>query len=113
MPLLGRSSQRVAEPITSRRPAHNFEARRISFEMAKLTIPSESNLYPRQSKHARVMRVVALSGGYIRDDACAKLSHNKDMIASFSRALVEDLTFQMSDAEFGKSLAQRWSRRSS
>jgi hypothetical protein len=50
------------------------------------------------------VRVVALSGGYTRDDACAKLSHDQDMIASFSRALVEDLTYQMSDAEFDKSL---------
>jgi hypothetical protein len=51
------------------------------------------------------VRVVALSGGYTRDDACVKLSRNKDMIASFSRALVEDLTYQMSDGEFDKSLA--------
>ena len=54
----------------------------------------------------RVVRVVALSGGYTRDDACARLSRNKDMIASFSRALVEDLTYQMSDAEFDKSLGR-------
>jgi fructose-bisphosphate aldolase, class I len=73
--------------------------------MLKLTIPNESNLYASLSKHGRVVRVVALSGGYTRDDACAKLSHNKDMIASFSRALVEDLTYQMSDSEFDRSLA--------
>jgi fructose-bisphosphate aldolase class I len=73
--------------------------------MLKLTIPNEANLYAPLSKHGRVVRVVALSGGYTRDDACAKLSHNKDMIASFSRALAEELTYQMSDAEFDKSLA--------
>jgi fructose-bisphosphate aldolase, class I len=73
--------------------------------MLKLTIPNEANLYAPLSTHGRVVRVVALSGGYTRDDACARLSRNKDMIASFSRALVEDLTYQMSDAEFDKSLA--------
>jgi fructose-bisphosphate aldolase, class I len=70
----------------------------------KLTIPNKANLYAPLSKHSRVVRVVALSGGYTRDDACAKLSRNKGMIASFSRALVEDLTYQMSDADFDKSL---------
>jgi fructose-bisphosphate aldolase, class I len=74
--------------------------------MLKLTIPNEANLYESLSQHDRVVRVVALSGGYTRDDACAKLSHNKNMIASFSRALVEDLTCQMSDADFDKSLAR-------
>jgi fructose-bisphosphate aldolase, class I len=73
--------------------------------MLKLTIPNEANLYAPLSTHGRVVRVVALSGGYTRDDACVRLSRNKDMIASFSRALVEDLTYQMSDAEFDKSLA--------
>jgi fructose-bisphosphate aldolase class I len=74
--------------------------------MLKLTIPNEANLYAPLSQHGRVIRVVALSGGYTRDDACARLSRNKDMIASFSRALVEDLTYQMSDAEFDKSLGR-------
>jgi fructose-bisphosphate aldolase, class I len=73
--------------------------------MLKLTIPNEANLYAPLSTHGRVVRVVALSGGYTRDDACARLSRNKDMIASFSRALVEDLTYQMSDAAFDKELA--------
>jgi fructose-bisphosphate aldolase class I len=74
--------------------------------MLKLTIPNEANLYAPLSKHGRVVRVVALSGGYTRDDACALLSRSKDMIASFSRALVEELTYQMSDAEFDKSLGR-------
>ena len=73
--------------------------------MLKLTIPNEANLYAPLSLHGRVLRMVALSGGYTRDDACALLSRSKDMIASFSRALVEELTYQMSDAEFDKSLA--------
>jgi fructose-bisphosphate aldolase class I len=71
----------------------------------KLTIPNEANLYAPLSLHGRVLRMVALSGGYTRDDACARLSRNKDMIASFSRALVEDLTCQMSDAAFDRELA--------
>lgn len=72
--------------------------------MLKLTIPSEPDLYQPLSSHPRVARVVALSGGYKRDEACEKLAHNHGMIASFSRALVEDLRKQMSDAEFDASL---------
>jgi fructose-bisphosphate aldolase, class I len=84
----------------------HLDADPVGFKvMLKLTIPNEANLYAPLSRHGRVVRVVALSGGYTRDDACAKLSHNKDMIASFSRALVEDLTYQMSDSEFDRSLA--------
>ena len=49
---------------------------------------------------------MALSGGYTRDDACKKLAHNHGMIASFSRALVEELRFQMTDAEFDAALAK-------
>jgi fructose-bisphosphate aldolase class I len=78
--------------------------------MLKLTIPDEPDLYAPLARHPRVARVVALSGGYSRDEACEKLAHNHDMIASFSRALVEDLRKQMSDAEFdaalGKSIEQ-------
>ena len=57
-------------------------------------------------KHKRVARVVALSGGYTRADACKRLSANHGMIASFSRALAEDLKHSMSDAEFNASLAK-------
>jgi fructose-bisphosphate aldolase, class I len=72
--------------------------------MLKLTIPNVPNLYEPLSKHKGVVRVVALSGGYTRDEACEKLSHNTSMIASFSRALLEDLTRDMSDADFNAQL---------
>ena len=68
--------------------------------MLKLTIPDTDNLYVDFVSHPRVVRVVALSGGYSREDANAKLSRNKGMIASFSRALSEGLSAQQSDKEF-------------
>ncbi|MEY2710522.1 MAG: hypothetical protein RL487_305 [Actinomycetota bacterium] len=68
--------------------------------MLKLTIPDADNLYADFVSHPRVVRVVALSGGYSREDANAKLSRNKGMIASFSRALSEGLSAQQSDREF-------------
>ena len=68
--------------------------------MLKLTLPDSDNLYADFVSHARVVRVVALSGGYSREDANARLSRNKGMIASFSRALSEGLSAQQSDAEF-------------
>ena len=72
--------------------------------MLKLTIPSEANFYKPLIDHPKVMRVVALSGGYSRDEACDILAANHGMIASFSRALSEGLTAQMSDAEFTATL---------
>ena len=74
--------------------------------MLKLTIPDERDLYLPLVKHPRVARVVALSGGYTRDDACKRLAANHGMIASFSRALAEDLKKSMSDAEFQAALAK-------
>jgi fructose-bisphosphate aldolase class I len=68
--------------------------------MLKLTIPSETDAYADFIKHPRVLKVVALSGGYSRAEANEKLSHQHGMIASFSRALTEGLTAQQSDAEF-------------
>lgn len=68
--------------------------------MLKLTLPDSDNLYADFVSHARVVRVVALSGGYSREDANARLSRNKGMIASFSRALSEGLSAQQSDSEF-------------
>jgi fructose-bisphosphate aldolase, class I len=68
--------------------------------MLKLTIPSENDAYADFIKHPRVLKVVALSGGYSRAEANEKLSHQHGMIASFSRALTEGLTAQQSDAEF-------------
>jgi fructose-bisphosphate aldolase, class I len=72
----------------------------------KLTIPDVPDFYSVLTNHQRVARVVALSGGYTRADACRRLSANHGMIASFSRALVEDLRHSMSDAEFGATLAK-------
>ena len=73
--------------------------------MLKLTLPAKANLYKPLVDHPRVMRVVALSGGYSRDDANAKLRQNDGIIASFSRALTEGLSAQQSDSEFNASLA--------
>jgi fructose-bisphosphate aldolase, class I len=74
--------------------------------MLKLTLPDVSDLYAPVVKHARVARVVALSGGYTRADACKRLSANHGMTASFSRALAEDLKHSMSDAVFEATLAK-------
>ena len=73
--------------------------------MLKLTIPTKADFYEPLTKHPKVMRVVALSGGYTRDDACEKLSRNHGMIASFSRALIDDLRHDTSEAEFDATLA--------
>ena len=74
--------------------------------MLKLTMPDVPDLYSPLSKHERVARVVALSGGYTRAEACKHLAANHGMIASFSRALAEDLRHSMSDAEFNAALAR-------
>src|SRR6516164_373186 len=74
--------------------------------MLKLTIPDIPDLYLALTKHKSVARVVALSGGYTRADACKRLAANHGMIASFSRALAEDLRGSMSDAEFNKAVAE-------
>lgn len=73
--------------------------------MLKLSLPSEANFYAPLVGHPRVVRVVALSGGYSRDDANAILARNTGVIASFSRALTEGLSAQQSDAEFDATLA--------
>jgi len=72
--------------------------------MLKLSIPATSGMFDPLIDHPRVLRVVALSGGYARPEACAELAKNRGMIASFSRALLEDLRHQMSDEEFDRSL---------
>lgn len=74
--------------------------------MLKLTIPTFADFYKPLVDHKAVARVVALSGGYSRADACEKLSHNHGVIASFSRALTENLRSTMSEAEFEASLAE-------
>ena len=72
--------------------------------MLKLTIPEVDNLYADLVKHPRVLKVVALSGGYSRDEANKRLAKQNGMIASFSRALTEGLTAQQSDTEFNGAL---------
>jgi len=72
--------------------------------MLKLTLPNTDNFYADFVKHPSVLRVVALSGGYSREDANAKLSRNNGMIASFSRALTEGLSAKQSEADFNAML---------
>ncbi len=72
--------------------------------MLKLTLPAEANLFEPLVDHPRVLRVVALSGGFSREEACRQLAENRGMIASFSRALLSDLRHQMSDQEFDGAL---------
>ena len=72
--------------------------------MLKLSIPTKANLYKELVDHPRVVRVVALSGGYSREEANRLLAQNTGVIASFSRALAEGLTAQQSDAEFDAAL---------
>jgi fructose-bisphosphate aldolase class I len=72
--------------------------------MLKLTLPETADFYRPLIEHPRVARVVALSGGYSRTDACTRLASNHGMIASFSRALINDLKKPMSDSEFDAAL---------
>ncbi|EQA96967.1 fructose-bisphosphate aldolase class I [Sphingobium wenxiniae] len=72
--------------------------------MLKLSLPAKSGLFDPLVDHPRVLRVVALSGGFKRPEACVELAKNRGIIASFSRALLEDLRHQMSDDEFNASL---------
>lgn len=74
--------------------------------MLKLTLPDEAGFYQALVDHPNVVRVVALSGGYSRADANAKLAANPGVIASFSRALTEGLSAQQSDAEFNSTLGE-------
>jgi fructose-bisphosphate aldolase class I len=72
--------------------------------MLKLTLPEQDDFYADCVRHPNVVRVVALSGGYRRDEANRRLRRNHGMVASFSRALVEGLTAQQADAEFNARL---------
>lgn len=74
--------------------------------MLKLSLPVEAGLFAPLIGHPKVLRVVALSGGFSRADACRELAKNPGMIASFSRALLSDLRHQQSDAEFDRTLGQ-------
>ena len=73
--------------------------------MLKLSIPKEAGLYSGLTNHSKVLRVVALSGGYSTDEACAELAKNPGMIASFSRGLLQDLRAQQTDEEFDGTLS--------
>jgi fructose-bisphosphate aldolase class I len=68
--------------------------------MLKLTLPEQDNFYDEFVHHPKLVRVVALSGGYTREEANDRLRRNRGVVASFSRALVEGLSAQQSDAEF-------------
>lgn len=72
--------------------------------MLKLTLPEQDGFYTELVEHPKVLRVVALSGGYTREEANARLARNPGVIASFSRALTEGLTAQQSDDEFNAAL---------
>src|SRR4249919_521680 len=72
--------------------------------MLKLTIPAEAGLFQPLVDHPKVLRVVALSGGFTREEACRELARNPGMIASFSRALLSDLRADQSDEEFDRTL---------
>ena len=72
--------------------------------MLKLSIPAESGKFEQLIDHPKVLRVVALSGGFSRAEACSELARNPGMIASFSRALLSDLRAQQSDEEFDRTL---------
>ena len=74
--------------------------------MLKLSIPAEAGLFQPLVVHPKVLRVVALSGGFSRDEACRELAKNPGMIASFSRALLSDLRAQQSDEDFDRTLGQ-------
>ena len=74
--------------------------------MLKLSLPVEPGTFDPLTSHPKVLRVVALSGGFKRPEACAELARNRGIIASFSRALLEDLRAQMSQAEFDAALGE-------
>ncbi|MET0362820.1 MAG: fructose bisphosphate aldolase [Sphingobium sp.] len=74
--------------------------------MLKLSLPTKPGLFDPLVDHPRVLRVVALSGGFARPEACVELAKNRGIVASFSRALLNDLRFQMTDAEFDASLGE-------
>ena len=109
----------IIEPEVNIKSAERAEADRILLEeilkqldamlegqevMLKLSIPAEANLFEPLVRHPNVLRVVALSGGFSREEACRELARNPGMIASFSRALLADLRHSMNDAEFDRSL---------
>ncbi len=98
-------SKSAAEAILNDELTRHLDAMTAGRVMLKLTIPDQADLYHALTQHPRVERVVALSGGYKLDDACGRLRRNHGMIASFSRALIDDLKHGMTDTEFNTTLA--------
>jgi fructose-bisphosphate aldolase class I len=96
----------AAEAILKEELTHHLDAMKDGRVMLKLTLPEEADLYEILTRHPRVERVVALSGGYNLDEACERLRQNHGMIASFSRALIDDLRQGMTDTEFDAALAE-------
>jgi fructose-bisphosphate aldolase class I len=107
----------IIEPEVNIKSADRAESDRILLEailaeldrvsalvMLKLSIPTEAGLFEPLVKHPNVLRVVALSGGFSRADACRELAKNPRMIASFSRALLSDLRHDQSDEQFDRTL---------
>lgn len=77
-----------------------------TYVMLKITIPDEDDFYKEIIEHEKMLRVVALSGGYTREDACRRLKKHPGMIASFSRALVETQSVDQTDEEFNKDMEE-------
>ena len=117
--VLGAGLVPIIEPEVNIKSAERSQADRILLEeltraldalpgddkvMLKLSIPAEAGLFQPLIDHPRVLRVVALSGGFSRPEACQELAKNPGMIASFSRALLQDLRHQMDDQEFDSAL---------
>ena len=99
------TSKSAAEAILKREIQQHLDQLDDSHRvMLKLTLPDEDNFYSDFVTHPKVVRVVALSGGYSRDDANAKLRSNNGIVASFSRALTEGLSAQQNDQEFDNTL---------
>ncbi|MCV7178358.1 fructose bisphosphate aldolase [Mycolicibacterium sphagni] len=99
-PKKGEAEEQLKAAILSRLNALGPEEQ----VMLKLTLPDTDDLYREFVEHPKVMRVLALSGGYSRTEACERLARNHGVIASFSRALTEGLTAQQSDDAFDKTL---------
>ena len=93
----------ILEPEYSIKAADRADGQQV---MLKLSLPVEANLYRPLVEHPKVLKVVALSGGFSRDEACAELARNHGMIASFSRALLDGLRAAMSEAEFDAALGE-------
>jgi fructose-bisphosphate aldolase class I len=98
--------EQIEEYLNKAIKKHLDDLNHDDYVMLKLTIPTNPNLYKELAAHPQVVRVVALSGGYETDEANEKLSQNDDVIASFSRALTQDLSVDQSEEEFDAKLKE-------